>query len=89
MAAGGKKSIGLELTRLRWILKKKLPTITDEQLRLVMEKMNHKARDSINWKEFLLFLSSEGMRRETVNDAQLYGFGVKRLEEHERIKLND
>lgn len=36
MAAAGRKGTGLELSRLRWILKKKLPTITDEKLHLVM-----------------------------------------------------
>jgi hypothetical protein len=35
----------------------------------------------ITWSEFLAFLENEGDRREVVNDAQLYGIGVKRLQE--------
>ena len=33
------------------------------------------------------FLTNEGIRRETVNDAQLYGYGVKRLTKHGKYHL--
>lgn len=33
------------------------------------------------------FLTNEGIRRETVNDAQLYGYGVKRLKKHGKYHL--
>ena len=61
----------------------------DDRLHSIINKLNHKAQNSITWTEFLQFLSNEGTRRETVNDAQLYGFGVKRLEERDRIKLGN
>jgi len=41
----------------------------------------------VTWNEFLNFLTNEGTRRETVNDAQLYGYGVKRLKKQGRYHL--
>jgi hypothetical protein len=52
-----------------------------------MEKLDHKHSERITWQEFLKFLDHEGMKREVVNDAQLYGIGVKRLKEKQRINL--
>ena len=56
-------------------------------MEVIISKFDHKAESKITWTEFLAFLSHEGQRREIVNDAQLYGFGVKRIELKERIKL--
>jgi hypothetical protein len=53
----------------------------------IIAKLDHKASSRITWTEFLGFLQNEGLRREAVNDAQLYGFGVKRLVEKDRFKL--
>lgn len=47
----------------------------------LMEKLDHRNSDKITWAEFLKFLDHEGMKREMVNDAQLYGIGVKRMKE--------
>ena len=41
--------------------------------------MNSKNPDKITWNELLTNLIAEGARREQVNDAMLYGYGVKRL----------
>ena len=53
----------------------------------LVTSLDHKNEDKISWNEFLNFLTNEGVRRETVNDAQLYGFGVKRLERKLRHRL--
>jgi hypothetical protein len=53
----------------------------------LIEKLDRKADSRITWTEFLTYLQHEGMRRETVGDAQLYGFGIKRLVEKQRFKL--
>lgn len=53
----------------------------------LIEKLDRKSESRITWTEFLTYLQHEGMRRETVGDAQLYGFGIKRLVEKERYKL--
>lgn len=54
-----------------------------------MEKLDHRNSDKITWSEFLKFLDHEGMKREMVNDAQLYGMGVKRIQEKQRISLKE
>ena len=54
-----------------------------------MEKLDHRNSDKITWAEFLKFLDHEGMKREMVNDAQLYGIGVKRMKEKQRINLKE
>ena len=48
-----------------------------------MDKLDHRNDEKITWSEFLTFLENEGMRREIVNDAQLYGMGVKRFQDGE------
>lgn len=52
-----------------------------------MAKLDHKSDTKVTWTEFLGFLQNEGLMREIVNDASLFGFGVKRLIEKERYKL--
>lgn len=41
----------------------------------------------MTWNEFLTFLDNEGTKREIVNDARIYGFGIKRFEEGSRIRI--
>ena len=60
------------------------PSTNKEEMDLIdtlMEKLDHKNSDKITWSEFLKFLDHEGLKREMVNDAQLYGIGVKRMKE--------
>jgi hypothetical protein len=45
----------------------------------MINQLDRKNEFKVTWNEFLNFLTNEGIRRETVNDAQLYGYGVKRL----------
>lgn len=65
-------------------------------LQNIIEKLDHKNIDKviykwhnfqITWSEFLHFLEDEGQKREIVNDAQIYGVGIKRLEDGPRIKV--
>jgi hypothetical protein len=49
--------------------------------------MDIKNSNKISWGEFISFLDQEGINREIVNNAQLYGYGVKRLEEKGRYSL--
>ena len=52
----------------------------DEKAFLTMVgQLDRKNDNKVTWTEFLNFLTNEGVRRETVNDANLYGYGVKRL----------
>ena len=57
------------------------------QISNLMERLDHSHSEKITWQEFLKFLDREGMRREVVNDAQLYGIGVKRMKEMHRVEL--
>ena len=82
----GQKNMGLTIQKLKQLLREKIK-VTDEQMEVIISKFDHKSESKITWTEFLAFLSNEGQRREIVNDAQLYGFGVKRIEFKERIKL--
>ena len=59
----------------------------DERLDRIVSKIDHKCDDKLNWNEFLNFLMNEGMTREVVAEAQIYGFGVKRLNLKERYSL--
>jgi Ca2+-binding EF-hand superfamily protein len=56
-------------------------------LQQLVEKLDHRNEEKITWPEFLTFMENEGDRREVVNDAQLYGIGVKRLLEGETYFL--
>ena len=51
----------------------------DRQFQRMINKLDRKNSAKVTWTEFLNFTLNEGVRRETVNDAQLYGYGVKRL----------
>ena len=61
--------------------------IDEQQLRRLINQCDRKNDNKITWNEFLNFLTNEGIRRETVNDAQLYGYGVKRLTKHGKYHL--
>ena len=50
-------------------------------------RFDRKNDGKVTWNEFLNFLTIEGSRRETVNDALLYGYGVKRLKQKGRFHL--
>lgn len=77
---------GIEISALKEHLKTKIQ-ISEDRLDTVLKKIDHKCNHMITWTEFLQFLTNEGLRRETVNDAQLYGLGVKRLIEKDRITV--
>ena len=64
---------------MKRILAEKINIDQSAMSRLILS-LDHRNTDKVSWNEFLNFLTNEGIRRETVNDAQLYGFGVKRLE---------
>ena len=53
----------------------------------MIDKLDHRNEERITWSEFLTYLENEGARREVVNDAQLYGMGIKRLSEGETVNL--
>ena len=69
---------------LRDVLKKTLKLKQEKDNDLLDElinKLDRKNQNNITWDEFLRYLDHEGLRREMVNDAQLYGMGVKRMKE--------
>ena len=70
---------GIQVEELMRILSEKIKIDKPSMARLI-SSLDHRNSDKVSWNEFLNFLTNEGIRRETVNDAQLYGFGVKRLE---------
>ena len=43
--------------------------IDEQQLRRLINQCDRKNDNKITWNEFLNFLTNEGIRRETVNDA--------------------
>jgi hypothetical protein len=68
----------------------------EQRLDEIMEKLDNRHMSSdkdasgmITYKELLKFFDNEGLRREMVNDAQLYGVSVKRLEEYSRKNLKE
>lgn len=73
---------GLPIQELKKKMKEKIQ-LQGKQLQKLIDKLDHRNDDKITWSEFLTFLENEGIRREEVNDAQLYGIGVKRLSEGE------
>ena len=77
---------GIEIAELKRLLEHKIQ-ISPEKMHAIIEKFDHKAKDRVTWTEFLQYLTIEGMRREVVNDAQLYGLGVKRFIQKDRHRL--
>jgi hypothetical protein len=45
----------------------------------IISRIDRQYSERVMWAEFLNSLTEEGKIREIVADAQLYGFGVKRL----------
>ena len=83
---GRASSKGIEIAELKRLLEHKIQ-ISAEKMHAIIEKFDHKATDRVTWTEFLQFLTIEGNRREVVNDAQLYGLGVKRFIQKDRHRL--
>lgn len=83
---GEHKLIGLPIETLREAIKTKLG-ISNELIEKIISKINRRSDETICWNEFLLSLSEEGNVREVVADAQIYGFGVKRLHKKEAYSL--
>ena len=72
------KKMGITFETLSNEIKQRL-NIDEEALWRLLSSMNSKNPDKITWNELLTNLIAEGARREQVNDAMLYGYGVKRL----------
>ncbi len=72
------KVSGMAVIELKRKLKEKI-SLDPSNLEKLIDKLDHRNQEKITWSEFLTFLENEGQRREVVNDAQLYGIGVKRL----------
>ena len=81
---------GLEIEELRKVLLQKLP-IEAKAVDRIISRIDRQYSKKIMWAEFLNSLTEEGKIREIVADAQLYGFGVKRLQfkESNSLKTND
>lgn len=77
---------GVPVIELKRKLKEKI-NLDGQGLQKLIDKLDHRNDEKITWSEFLTFLENEGQRREVVNDAQLYGIGVKRLQEGETYFL--
>ena len=69
---------GLTIYELLRELKSRI-NIDEETCLTMVGQLDRKNVAKVTWTEFLNFLNNEGVRRETVNDANLYGYGVKRL----------
>lgn len=80
------KSNGIPIIELIAELKNRIKTDERKFLRMIAQ-LDRKSDTKVTWTEFLNFLTNEGTRRETVNDAQLYGYGVKRLKQEGRHHL--
>ena len=85
----------MKIADLKAILKKKMildqetPAVDEARIDDLIEKLDRKNEQQINWQEFLKFLDHEGLRREMVNEALLYGMGVKRLQKTIRKSLKE
>ena len=69
---------GITISQLMGELKARISLPERSYLRMIGQ-LDRKSQSKVTWNEFLNFLTNEGSRRETVNDAILYGYGVKRL----------
>ena len=80
------KNKGIPTFELINELKKRI-NVPDRAFLRMIGQLDRKNDKKITWNEFLNFLTNEGTRRETVNDAQLYGYGIKRLAKKGRHHL--
>lgn len=60
--------------------------VSKDKLNKLIEKIDHKNKNKITWTEFLLFMNKESEKREIINDANIYGCGIKRFSEGSRLK---
>ena len=81
-----KNTHGISIQELVTELQQRIK-IDDRAFHRMINQCDRKNDNKVTWNEFLNFLTNEGTRRETVNDAQLYGYGVKRLKKHGRHHL--
>lgn len=70
---------GLAISDLRFELQQRLQ-VPVEMIDRALDKIDRKNANTVFWNEFLVSLTEEGRARETVADATLFGFGVKRFE---------
>ena len=80
------KNKGIATYELINELKKRINIPEQAYLRIVGQ-LDRKNDKKVTWNEFLNFLTNEGTRRETVNDAMLYGYGIKLLSKKGRHHL--
>ena len=76
--ANDQKMKGLEIGKLREALANKIP-VSNEMLDKIISQIDRKSDGTVFWNEFLDSLTQEGKIRETIADAYIFGFGVKRL----------
>ena len=72
------KNQGITIYQLMKELKARI-NLDEKAFQTMIGQLDRKNDFKVTWTEFLNFLTNEGVRRETVNDANLYGYGVKRL----------
>ena len=77
---------GLQIEKLREALIAKIPVSID-MIDKIIGSIDRKSDGTVFWNEFLNSLTEEGKIRETVADAQIFGFGVKRLQYRESFSL--
>ena len=80
------KNDGIPIVDLVTELKRRIK-MDERKFHRMIAQLDRKSDTKVTWNEFLNFLTNEGVRRETVNDAQLYGYGVKRLKQEGRHPL--
>lgn len=51
--------MGLTIEKMKQLLREKIK-VSDEQMEVIISKLDHKSESKITWTEFLSFLSSEG-----------------------------
>lgn len=73
------------LPKLHDFLKDKLD-VNEEEITMLIQKIDHKNKEKITWSEFLLFMNKESEKREIINDANIYGCGTKRFLDGQRFR---
>lgn len=84
--ANDQKMKGLEIGKLRQALANKIP-VSNEMLDKIISQIDRKSDGTVFWNEFLDSLTQEGKIRETIADAYIFGFGVKRLQYKDSFSL--
>lgn len=84
--ANDQKIKGLEIGKLREALVNKIP-VSNEMLDKIISQIDRKSDGTVFWNEFLDSLTQEGKIRETIADAYIFGFGVKRLQYKDSFSL--